>query len=489
MLLFEKVVSKFSLRVTLISLTIIPLLITIGIFTYIGLEALSNSIEERMQKQVELVARAIREPVSYSMQRESIGGIAQALESVFRTGQVYGASVYNVHGERVAAVGAIANSSVSFDAAEVLLGKKGSGLYEYIRGEKVFSYFVPLFDEAGQRIGFLQVSRQKSDIYNYIESVHIQAISFLIIVSMIMIGIVLFGFNESVEKYLNNISDVMTRVMRGEFSLRTKNQGPKEIYNLCVSLNSMLDSISEAEIEISKRKSDQKALENKLRQSEKMAAIGQLASGVAHELGTPLSVIDGKAQRLLRKYIIDEKIALIIKDIRYEVKRMESIVRQLLDFGRSHRQHRRWINMSNLVYSASTLVSQEINTNKEIQFNKPDSDYEIYVDPMRMEQVLINLIKNSLQVENVTKVKITWYKQDDYSIYIIEDDGEGINKDEKDKIFEPFYSTKNVGEGSGLGLSVVHGIIKDHNGEIYVTDSVLGGACFTIQLPDENQNN
>ncbi|MEF8822888.1 MAG: ATP-binding protein [Desulfohalobiaceae bacterium] len=484
--MLEAIISRFSLRTALVSMAIIPLLLTMAVFTYLGLEALETTIEERMQEQVELVARAVREPISYSLEKERVGSLGQALESVFRIGRVYGASVYNTQGERIAAVGALGPSSRAGDAREIILGNERTGQYESLGGREVYSYFVPLYDSVGDSIGLLQVSRKKSDIRNNIQRVKIQAIAFLALAGTIMAGLVLFGFHRSVGRYLSGISQTMSRVRSGEHSHRASTQGPREIASLSRALNSMLDSMSHAEKEIAQRRDAQQDLEQKLRQSEKMAAIGQLASGVAHELGTPLSVIDGKAQRCLRSQDLSDVQRDGLQDIRYEVQRMERIVRQLLDFGRTSRQHRRWVPVAHVASSAYSLVQQEIPSDVPVTLDGPEPGPSIYVDPMRIEQVLTNLLRNALQADGVSKVVLSWSLQDEEWIVMrVEDDGSGIPEDIRTKLFEPFFTTKKTGQGTGLGLSVVHGIVRDHGGEVHVSDSQLGGACLTVELPAE----
>lgn len=484
--MLERIISRFSLRTALVLMAIVPLLLTMAFFTYVGIATLGESIERRMQEQVELVARAIRGPVSYSLEKERAGSLGQALKSVFRTERVYGASVYNIEGKRIAAVGALAPFSASVDAREIILGQEGAGQYEYIGGRQVYSYFVPLFSSVGEPIGLLQVSRRKSDIKSYIERFREQAIMFLALAGLVMVGLVLFGFHGAVGRYLSGLAETMSRVRSGEYSLRASNRGPKEIASLGRALNSMLDSISRAEREIAHRKDAQQDLEQKLRQSEKMAAIGQLASGVAHELGTPLSVIDGKAQRFLRNDRLDASSRSGLQDIRHEVQRMERIVRQLLDFGRTSRQHRRRVTASSVATSAYSLVQQELPSHADVCFKGPEPGPTVYVDPMRMEQVLVNLLRNAFQAEGVGLVQLGWRLEgEEWIVFSIEDDGAGVPQDIRNKLFEPFFTTKGPSEGTGLGLSVVHGIVRDHGGEVHVSDSELGGACLTVELPLE----
>jgi signal transduction histidine kinase len=478
--------SRFSLKFSLISKVIIPLVLSMALITYFGLHAMENIIEKRMQTDVQLIARALRMQISYSLEKERFNSINQALQTVFSIERIYGAYVYDNKGKRLLAVGSAKPSNRS-ESAKVITDKgERKGKYEEIEGKQVYSYFVPLFDSRGSSNGLLQVTRKKSDIVNFIDKVRTLTTISLSLVGLFFAGLILFGFHGAVGKYLNQLIDSISRISAGDRKHRASLKAPKEISSVAQALNSMLDNIVSAEKEIATRKDAQKELEQKLRQSEKMAAIGQLAAGMAHELGTPLSVINGQAQRGLRDQGLDEKHKKKFHDIREEVQRMEQIVRQLLDFGRSSKHKRRRTQAAYLAKSAASLVQKEMSFQRQIELtlDGPDPGPTIFVDPMRIEQALVNLLRNAFQAENVSNVSLSWAKQDEKMIsFKVEDDGSGISDNIKDKLFEPFFSTKKTGQGSGLGLSVVHGVVQEHDGEVYVSDSVLGGTCLEIVLP------
>ncbi len=250
--------------------------------------------------------------------------------------------------------------------------------------------------------------------------------------------------------------------------------------------NQMMDNINRAETEIRQRRQEQKDLEQRLQRAEKLAAIGQLAAGVAHELGTPLSVIEGKAQRALRDERIPEAIARQLKDIRTELRRMEQIIRQLLDFSRKNETRPKQVQAAQLAGSARSALDHETRRTQTRILLSGEQDVELEADPIQMEQVLNNLIRNGIQAagQNGT-VRVFWKKDPDAGkvVFAVEDDGPGISEEMKSKLFEPFFTTKPVGSGTGLGLAVVHGIIEAHNGYIETTDSELGGLCFILHLP------
>ncbi len=484
--MLNKILDRFSLRTVLIINVIAPLLIAMAAATYFGLRAMEHTVEKRLQEDVQLVARAIRLPVSYSLEKDRFGSVSQALESVFRIGRVYGAYIYDAEGERIAALGAVEPERQQKDLREVVKGGERTGQYEKIQGRRVYSYFVPLFDTSGKSSGLLQITRKESDFENYIHGLRILVTAVLLGAGFFISGFVLLGFHRAAGRYFTKLTRSMVRVQEGERTHRAELSGPKEIAVLARSLNRMLDSLDRSEKEVAQRRQQQEALEHKLRQSEKMAAIGQLAAGVAHELGAPLSLIDGKAQRCLRDESMEAIHGKNLRDIRQQVQRMNDIVRQLLDFGKGAMREKRWARAAQLTGTAVAIVKKEMGGRVEIFTEGPVSDPWLFVDPLRFEQALINLLRNAAQAGQTTRVRLSWKQGPNQAvIFEVADNGPGIAEDIRSRIFEPFFSTQKNIANTGMGLSVVHGIIQEHEGSIEVVDTEMGGACFRIVLPGQ----
>jgi len=477
----------WSLRWALILMVLLPLLLAMAMVTYIGLWTLESAAEKRMQEDVELMARAIRLPISDSLEQGESESVRKALESVFRIGRVYGAYVYDADGELMAAVGAVNPSPRRRDVVDMAAEGERQGGYDQIHGRDVYSYFVPLSDSGGRIIGLLQLTRRGSDFEQLVATLRAQAFAFMTFSGLVITLLVLVGHRRAIGKHFDRLITSMARVESGQLEHRADARGPREIAGLSRALNKMLDGIRRAEQEIEQRREAQLRLEDQLRVVEKLAAIGRLASGVAHELGTPLSVIDGKAQRALRRAEPESLEARALKDIRHEVARLEHIVRQLLDFGRgANRQYRR-TRAGDLAVAAGQALGQEF-TNRgvvlELQGRRPGAAF--FVDPVRVEQVLVNLLRNAAQ-SGARRVRLSWGAgtRPGMVLFAVDDDGPGVPDAIRDRLFEPFFTTKSVGEGTGLGLAVVHGIVTEHGGDIRFTASALGGAGVEVMFPEQ----
>jgi signal transduction histidine kinase len=168
----------------------------------------------------------------------------------------------------------------------------------------------------------------------------------------------------------------------------------------------------------------------------------------------------------------------------------EQIVRQLLDFGRNQGDQRRMMAADQLAAMALAAVQERFaESGTALTISGPRSVPTLLVNPMRVEQALVNLLRNACQANPGGNVKLSWFATLDGVSFRVEDGGPGIPDAVRQKIFEPFYSTKAVGQGSGLGLAIVESVAREHGGTIEVCDSSLGGAGFLLRLPQNMQYN
>jgi len=244
--------------------------------------------------------------------------------------------------------------------------------------------------------------------------------------------------------------------------------------------------------ETSKAYDDLRRAQEQLLQSEKMSAIGQLIAGVAHELNNPLTAILGYAQ-LLEAEKLDDKAKEYVSKIFKQGQRTHRVVQNLLSFARQRKPERQQFDVAKIIEEALLLRDYDIKVGnikieREIEPDVP----AVFGDPHQLEQVFLNVINNALDAmaaddeENSTQdqehsFKVRASSQENSVLIEFQDSGPGIK--EPSRIFEPFYTTKNVGKGTGLGLSICYGIVKEHGGEISARNAEGGGAIIEIKLP------
>lgn len=227
--------------------------------------------------------------------------------------------------------------------------------------------------------------------------------------------------------------------------------------------------------------------QQQLVQSEKLAAIGQLVAGVAHELNNPLTGVWGTAELVMRRDL-DETMREDMEVIHSEAARAVKIVQNLLSFARSHRPEKSYRSMNDALEGVLELRAYEmrvsgIELERELQADLPESWFDFH----QMQQVFLNIAVNAEQAMTEAhgggKLTVRTRKVDGSIQISFTDDGPGIPKENLGRIFDPFFTTKEVGKGTGLGLSICYGIVQEHGGRLLVESEVGKGATFTVEIP------
>ncbi len=232
----------------------------------------------------------------------------------------------------------------------------------------------------------------------------------------------------------------------------------------------------------------ERQIQSKLLQTEKMAAVGQLVSGIAHELNNPLTAIMGYGQLLLGQGLKPEQYSEATK-VFQQAERARRIVKNLLYFARENEPERTRVDLNEIAERTLALRSYELRVENILVECELAGDLpETMADPYQLQQVVLNLLMNAeqalLQERGQGKVKIKTRVADGNRIAMeISDDGPGVPRDIASRIFDPFFTTKPSGIGTGLGLSIVYGIVKQHGGEVTFENLSTGGARFVVELP------
>jgi PAS domain S-box-containing protein len=244
---------------------------------------------------------------------------------------------------------------------------------------------------------------------------------------------------------------------------------------------------------------DRKQLEDQLRQSQKMEAVGQLAGGIAHDFNNLLQVILGNMSILQSSSPAETADGEMLEEVRKAAQRAAELTRQLLAFSRRQIIQPTDLDMNDLVQSALKMLRRVIGEHIELRFMPGLNLATIHADKGQMEQILMNLCVNArdampaggvltIETENVEigdayYGEHPWSLKGEYVLLAVTDTGHGMDEATRTQIFEPFFTTKNIGEGTGLGLATVYGIVKQHGGSINVYSEPGKGTIFKIYLP------
>jgi len=240
-------------------------------------------------------------------------------------------------------------------------------------------------------------------------------------------------------------------------------------------------------IHITRDITEQKQQNERLMMADRLASIGELAAGTAHELNNPLTSVIGFSQLLMEKDISDD-IREDVKLIYNEAQRAVNVTKNLLTFARKHTPVKEPNQINNIIEDVLVLHAHEhkvnhIHVEKHLAPNLP----EIMVDYFQMQQVFMNIIINAeyfmIEAHNMGTLTITTKKENSKVRISIADDGPGIPPENLGRLFDPFFTTKEAGRGTGLGLSICHGIVTDHGGQIYIRSQLGKGATIFIDIP------
>lgn len=235
--------------------------------------------------------------------------------------------------------------------------------------------------------------------------------------------------------------------------------------------------------------SELQTIEHQMRQSDRLATVGQLAAGVAHEIGNPLTSISSLVQLLERRMKNPDHISKLAR-IRANIERITKIVHELVDFTRPHATNVQAVQINDVIQNAVGLMAYDNRSQRiNIELNLTPDLPRVKASPDKLHQVVVNLLVNAFDAlkEQGETIKIITAESFSSVSIRVEDNGAGMDAEVIDKIFEPFFTTKDVGKGTGLGLSVSHGIIHSMNGKLIVDSQPGKGASFLIEIPKENQ--
>ena len=291
------------------------------------------------------------------------------------------------------------------------------------------------------------------------------------------------------------MQEVAAAGFRKDLECRVQNRdGENRTWLLSLTVSRKADGAIGGFEGIAKDITHRKEMEEQLFQAERLASIGELSAGVAHEVNNPLGMILGYTQLLLRTEPEDTQNFNDLKIIEKHARNCKTIVEDLLKFARSSETQKQVLNVNDLLREVVTVVEHQFKLdNVTIDTKLDDSIPTLYADGEKLKQVFMNLVMNAKQAtegQGLIRISTDHESLRDEVTVTVEDTGSGIPPEIVEKIFDPFFTTKPTGAGTGLGLSISYGIIKDHHGEIFVQSTPETGSSFTITFPvtvDEQQ--
>lgn len=361
-------------------------------------------------------------------------------------------------------------------------------------GKRHVYAYVPLI-KPGRRPAALEFSRplvKESQVFW--SEIREQLLTSTVVVAFAA-AVALFLTSMIISRPLARVGEQARRIGRGDLSNKLPVWGSDEVAALVTELNAMCDSLREAQRRATDETEKRVTALEQLRHADRLRTVGTLASGIAHELGTPLNVIAMRAKMIATGEVPPTEAPDSARVIVGQTERVTRIVRQLLDFARRRVPKRAETDLAELADRTTQLLTALAKTSGVELKIVADTKVKLSVDAAQIEQALTNLVINGIHAmphggtlsirvrEALAAPARAPENEQRCAIVDVIDSGVGISASNLERIFEPFFTTKAVGEGTGLGLSVTHGIVEDHGGWMEAKSGVGEGTTFTVYLP------
>ncbi len=371
-------------------------------------------------------------------------------------------------------------------------------------GKEILYTYLKIATVDHRRPGALEISEPFSPIQQYTQQSTSRRLLLMLLIVLLsavttgILGMVVVG------KPLQQLVDKAKRVGQGKFDEPVVLRGHDELAELGNAINAMSQQLKDARETSQVQHRQRIEVLEQLRHADRLRTVGELASGLAHELGTPLNVISGRASLIVSEKLAHSEVLDSAQIIHGQTERMTKIIRQLLDYARRRQPLRETVHLQNIGQQTVELLTP-LMKKKNISLQlRTHQDNTVKVDASQIQQVLTNLVINALHASSAgdgieIEIDQTLACRPDptsdrgdttpwkCATIAVQDHGLGIEKKHQTRLFEPFYTTKEAGQGSGLGLSIVQGIVQEHGGWIEVESSPGQGSRFTIYLPQETE--
>ena len=356
--------------------------------------------------------------------------------------------------------------------------------------------YVPV-DTPGPRRAVLQLTESLAAERTYVQISRRNTLLFSVVLLGVSISVISAIGIFFVGRPTQRLVAQTRRISAGQLDQPVLLRQHDELGELAGEINAMSESLAHAHERIRAEAGARVAAIEQLRHTERLATVGKLASGVAHELGTPLSVVAGRAKMVASGEAKGDQIAENARIISDQANRMTQIIRQLLDFARKRAPAKERIDLLAAARNALMLLRQFADKRGvTLTIDEAEPHCEAWVDVGQFQQVLTNLISNAIQAcDRGGQVIVGMCTQPvkpplDFGgpeqvrrCLYVKDTGHGMDPATAERIFEPFFTTKEVGQGTGLGLSVAHGIVHEHGGFIAVQTAPGEGSTFFVCVP------
>jgi len=479
-----------TLTARLIALLLLAVVAVTGAYDLSRLRAQRAQLVDRMQVEVRIVAETLAAAVRPLLARRRLDEVRVLVERVVTFPEFSRVTVYDA--DRAAVATALLPRAPEGETEGELLGRaaqRGAAVGEFYGTGRaqVYQYVLPV--AIGRRTGFIEIvypwALVEAQIWDRKRALLVTRGAILLAMGVAFWLIMRIHVGRPIRRLVS----AMEALGAGDLASRVVLARRDEIGRLGAQFDAMADRLREARDELLREGERRVELERQIRRQEKLAALGKVTGELAHEVGTPLNVIAGRAEYLQARMDPADPRARDLQIIRTQIDRITETVRRVLAFARSPEPQRRLVAMREVVRTVAEFLRREAAAKGVLLEAAADDSLKISVDPDQLQQVLVNVLVNALEATpsggsvrvdaRADPVDPSW------AVVAVADTGPGVPPEVLPRVFEPFVTTKGSGRGTGLGLAISRDLVRAHGGDMAIASAPGEGTTVTIRLPLE----
>ncbi|MBI2456791.1 MAG: HAMP domain-containing protein [candidate division NC10 bacterium] len=495
---------RIATRLTLLLLAAVA--VVMAGFGYIRTHQERQRLIAEAQQEVLVLANAIKLTVEHALRDRQPQDIRELLTEMVRNpNPVDRIRIFDRRLEDISsAMSDVAATTLIPQAELEQVLKSGRTIVRYldIPARPAAYAILPLKTRRGATIGVLEVVHVATRVQRQIQDATHDQILRLSLLSLTIALVIWLTVRVSIRRPVAQLVRTALAFGHGDLSRRLRLRRRDEIGQLASAFNRMAESLQAAQAQIVTEAQARLELERQAQQAQKLAAVGRLASEVAHEIGTPLNIVSGRAEVIQKGLPADHPLSRHVATILRQIERISGIIRQLLEYARPRRPTPRAGHVGPILIRTVELLEPLARQRRvSLQSQASDGLPPLLADPDQLQQVLLNLVTNALDATPPGgQVRLAACPADaeapdgrpriqrghavePFLTLVVSDTGRGMPRDQLEQIFEPFFSTKERGGGTGLGMPIVEDIVRAHRGAIEVQSAAGAGTTVLLRWP------
>lgn len=489
---------KLGTKLTLyLSLIIVVVLSGVG---YFHIQSRKNILNRKMKLAVKSIGQTMKVSLEKSGLLNDSEYVQDLIDSIEKYEKTVGVLVYNPGKDHVFRTHSLEEEFEPYVELIKRSIKEDRPIEKFgvHQGFPVFSYSFPLKDGRGRAIGGVSILQHTSLMEEDIEISKWGVLAIFVLIGG-TVALVLIGTRKWIHRPISQLMEGIKEMARGQLDTHIQLKSKDELSQLSKAFNQMAVDLKEAREKMIREAETKLELERSLRQSEKLATIGQLASGLAHEIGTPLNIIGGRVELTKGSLEDKEEVQKNLDIISNQTVRITKIIQELLGFVKKKKPEETTVSIATLLETTLDFVKHQVQKQDvKVEMDFKDNLPPVKGDPDQLQQIFLNLILNAIQSmpeggtlrlsissKYTSKRGLEQAEPQYYVVVSIEDTGTGIGREVIQNIFNPFFTTKD--KGTGLGLTISQGIVRDHEGWIDVESEIGKGSTFKVYLPSQGE--